>query len=105
MKGERDAVYHEIKMALKEAQLDVEAEADGGRILTEAINTVTEQNERYSKINEENIRKIEDSNLLLMKSIKKLGKSICLNERRLKSIMMQSDSRNAYLCNLDSSIA
>lgn len=83
-----DNTYHEIKMALREAQMDVETEADAGRWLSEAIHSINEQNERYIKINEENIQKIEDSNKIILKNINKLNQAICLNQRRLQTMKL-----------------
>lgn len=47
---------------------------------------MSEQTEMYAKVNEESIRKIEETNMEIMKNIKRLNAGIKLQQERINKV-------------------
>lgn len=87
--------YEEMKAALQETQLGVEQESERGHMLAEQINALNAQTEMYNEISERTIMMTEETNMELMKNIKRMTATVKMHEGRLNQIMkmQQTDEK------------
>lgn len=84
-----------MKAALQETQLGVEQESERGHMLAEQINALNAQTEMYNEISERTIMMTEETNMELMKNIKRMTATVKMHEGRLNQIMkmQQTDEK------------
>lgn len=71
-------------------------EAERGESLAKQINEINAQTEENVKVNDQSIRRIEDANMKLMQTIKKLRRAVTQHEMRLKQVQMQGQQISGH---------
>ncbi|KAJ3638080.1 hypothetical protein MTP99_001488 [Tenebrio molitor] len=84
--SEHSQLYDQMRAALFDTQKSVENEAARGRVLAAQIGEINEQTEMCSKVTEGNVRKIEETNMAIMKNIKKLNAAIDNIGKRIEQV-------------------
>ncbi|KAL3288842.1 hypothetical protein HHI36_003288 [Cryptolaemus montrouzieri] len=84
--SEHSQLYDRMREALLEKQKEVEEEAAHGHKLAAEINAVANQTNLYMHINDETIRKTEESNLTAMKNLKRLKAAVHQYETRVAQL-------------------
>ncbi|XP_044264548.1 uncharacterized protein LOC123011256 [Tribolium madens] len=85
-KSEHSELYDQMRAALLDTQKSVEDEAARGKVLAAQIGEINEQTEMCLKVTEENVRKIEEKNMEIMKNIKRLNAAIDNQQKRIEMV-------------------
>ncbi|KAK9873406.1 hypothetical protein WA026_022465 [Henosepilachna vigintioctopunctata] len=79
-------LYDKMREVLLEKQKEVEEEAVHGQELAAEINAVAYQTDLYMHINDETIRKTEESNMAVIKNLKRLSAAVQQYENRIATL-------------------
>ncbi|KAJ3648501.1 hypothetical protein Zmor_020299 [Zophobas morio] len=85
-KSAHSELYDEMRAALFDTYKSVEVEAQRGKMLAAQIGEINEQTEQCSKVTEENVKKIEEKNMDIMKNIKRLNAAIDNQQKRIDQV-------------------
>ncbi|XP_045476907.1 uncharacterized protein LOC123682369 [Harmonia axyridis] len=84
--SEHSKLYDRMREVVLEKQKEVEEEAAHGQELAAEINAVANQTDLYMHINDETIRKTEETNIAIMKNLKRLRAAVQQYENRIATL-------------------
>ncbi|KAJ8970893.1 hypothetical protein NQ314_000980 [Rhamnusium bicolor] len=91
--SEHTKQYEQMKAAVFDTQKLVEEEALRGKFLAAQINAVSEQTEKFIHVNDEMITKTEETNMKIMRNIKRLSAAVRQYESRISDLKSMAANR------------